>query len=152
LTSLTVTKNKAGVKGGGLFISSATTTRPEILNSIIAGNLFSQMQPEDNGIDVSGDAKSEGFNLIGVREGGTEWVASDRTGEWGAALDPLLDPMGPMDNGGLTKTIKLMTGSIAYQNGKPGLAGTKDQRGYTRRNDATHRVSMGAYDPDALAP
>jgi predicted outer membrane repeat protein len=152
LTSLTVTKNTAGVKGGGLLISSSTTTPPEVLNSIIAENLFSQMQPAANGIDVSGNADSKGFNLIGVKEGGTEWVASDRTGQWGAALDPLLDPNGPMNNGGLTKTIKLMAGSVAYQNGKPGLAGTKDQRGYTRRNDATHRVSIGAFDPDAQAP
>jgi hypothetical protein len=124
-----------------------------ITNSIIAGNFFSQARPPANGADVFGAVTSGGFNLIGVREGAlSNWHADDLLGNAAAPLDPSLDLNGPADNGGSTWTIKLRPESLAYQRGKPGLAGETDQRRYTRRDDASHHVTIGAYDPDALAP
>jgi hypothetical protein len=149
LTSLTVYQNTAGTKGGGLYINllSVNPTKPQIHNSIIAGNTNDGVAAD--GIDVYGDVSSQGFNLIGVKDGSSGWIASDYKGTAANPLPAGLDPNGLADNGGPTQTIKLLTSSQGYRNGDPNLAGTTDQRGYTRQ---TGKVSIGAYDPDATAP
>ena len=157
LTSLTVYQNEATTNGGGLWISAATGVpglRPQLTNNIIAGNYIDD--PPTDGPDVSGNALSLGFNLIGETDGSgnTVWLSNDIKGTSTNPKSPGLAPGGPTDNGGLTFTIKLVSGSLAYENGNPvlgkgpGKQNTTDQRGYIRQL----AVSIGAYDPDATAP
>ena len=99
---------------------------------------------------MSGNALSLGFNLIGETDGGnTVWLSNDIKGTSANPQSPGLDPNGPTDNGGLTFTIKLVTGSKAYHNGNPA-------RGRFRRTP-TGLYSLGhirnnkpsaLYDPD----
>jgi predicted outer membrane repeat protein len=147
LTSLTVTANDARFSGGGVWLDPGMTgaLAVQVGNSIIAKNT-----PEGGTLapDISGTVRSLRFNLIGIADGSNGWTGDDITGTSGSPKDPGLDPNGPTDNGGLTYTIKPVQGSLAYRAGNPALAGTQDQRGYTRQ--AT--VSIGAYDPDATHP
>jgi predicted outer membrane repeat protein len=150
LTSLTIYQNSAADFGGGLFIWSGARA-PKFDNSIIAGNTVSG--PAADGPDVYGTVNSLGYNLVGEgglpnqppRDGNTGWIASDYVGSDTNRMPAGLDPNGLADNGGPTETIKLLTTSQGYRNGDPGLKGTQDQRGYTRKT----YVSIGAYDPDA---
>jgi predicted outer membrane repeat protein len=157
LTSLTVTKNFAQQAGGGLYTlytgPANGNVYPKVRNSIIAGNLITTAA--SNGFDVKGRVLSLGFNLVGIGEGSeNSFGQSDYVGTAANPKDPGLDSNGLTNNGGPTQTIKVLTTSVAYQHGDPNLAGTTDQRGigYTRRSDDTHKVTIGAYDPDATTP
>jgi hypothetical protein len=152
LTSLTMYQNLAITDGGGLWINVTGAAAPQVWNSIIAGN--QNETSANNGYDVFGPVSSQGFNLIGQTEGSSGWRSSDYKGSAANPLDPKLDTHGLQDNGGPTQTIKLLTTSQGYENGDPTLANAsdplnKDQRGYTRQQN---KVSIGAYDPDAVAP
>jgi hypothetical protein len=88
--------------------------------------------------DVSGSFASAGFNLIGKRDGSTGFTiaATDQTGTIASPLNPMLDPLGLQNNGGITKSIALLPGSPAIDKGTSnGLTGvlTMDQRGATFR-------------------
>ena len=73
---------------------------------------------------------SQGYNLIGQRDGSQGWLPSDLTGTSADPLDPLLGPL--QDNGGLTLTHAPLLGSPALGAGDPSLDGTPDQRGSLR--------------------
>jgi len=119
--SLTGAPGAAG--GGGVNAPGAQS----IHNSIVAGNTGSASSP-----DVSGTVTSQGWNLIGITNGSSGWTASDLKGSAAAPLDPKLGPV--QDNGGLTPTIALLSGSPAIDQGKSsGL--TTDQRGRPRSFD-----------------
>ena len=104
--------------GGGIETTNTTVT---IKSSIIALNSATV------GPDVRGSFTSGGFNFIGTKDGSTGFTAvTDKTG------DPQLDPNGLQNNGGPTKTIALLPGSLAIDQGtSAGLTGnlTTDQRG-----------------------
>jgi hypothetical protein len=95
-------------------------------------------------VDVYGSFISQGYNLIGIRDGSAGFTAStDQTGTCAgpnpgcnAPLDPQFesDSLGPIfkNNGGLTQTFALLPGSPAIDKGTSnGLNGvlTTDQRG-----------------------
>ena len=80
--------------------------------------------------DVKGPVMSQGYNLIGQRDGSQGWLPSDLTGTSADPLDPLLGPL--QDNGGLTLTHAPLLGSPALGAGDPSLDGTPDQRGSLR--------------------
>jgi hypothetical protein len=164
LTSLTVYENQAATAGGGLYenLSGSSAATLLLRNSIIAGDIIEN--PPEFGPDVlvagiTTSFKSLGYNFIGVGDNGTGIMAYPWTGDdhWGTAANPLvpaLDPNGLQWNGGPTETLKLLTtANGGYHMGDPTLAGTTDQRGYTRvSNPPTTDISVGAYDPDATAP
>ena len=112
----------------------ASSTPPSIVkvrSTIIALN---KVEAGGSNPDASGTFTSQGFNLIGKKDGSTGFTApTDQTGTIAAPLDPKLDPLGPRNNGGPTQTIALLFGSPAIDKGsgevQPGLFLLTDQRG-----------------------
>ncbi len=163
-------------RGGGIW-NNSTTMR--IINSTITGNFSAsnggtgvghpQLTPSvttivqntiiannNNGTssDVSGDNfTSSGHNLVRNNPAGTGFgVAGDIIG-----VDPLLAAGGPQDNGGPTKTVALLAGSPAINNGSNALA--VDQNGFRLRFDQRggcffrvvgNTVDIGAFETDAV--
>src|SRR5438067_2144796 len=139
--------------GGGIFNATGGVT---VKSSIIA---LSRVVADDGTVgsnpDASGSFTSQGFNLIGKRDGSTGFTQStDQTGTVASPLDPKLDPAGFRDNGGPTGTVALLPGSPAIDKGTShcstcGLTGvlTTDQRdvGFPRTFDdpATLNASGG---------
>jgi CSLREA domain-containing protein len=111
--------------GGGLVKVKSTIIA---LNSVIAQDGASGSNP-----DVSGTFTSQGFNLIGIRDGSTGFATelADQTGAIASPLDPKLS--GLQNNGGPTETSALLCGSPAIDKGssevQPGLFLIMDQRG-----------------------
>ncbi len=158
VTNSTLVGNTAHGLGGGIFNFEILT----VTNCTIAGNtaaesgvsgssfgggirtsfdapatvkssLIAQNTAADGGPDVSGEFNSSGFNLLGQSDESTGFIdPTDQTGTTAAPLDPLLDPNGLQDNGGLTQTVALLFGSPAIDKGTSnGLTGglSADQRG-----------------------
>jgi hypothetical protein len=124
ISSNSATADAATYSAGGGIWSSGTS---RIGNSIVAGN-SGGMSP-----DGSGSFVSDGFNLIGERDGSTGFTAiSDQTGTIAAPLDPKLGPL--QNNGGPTATRALLTGSPAIDAGISGNL-LSDQRGAARTHD-----------------
>lgn len=139
------------------FATGAAATHAGALslgNTIVAGNTdrFSEADADvggtpatDAALPGAGSVTSLGHNLIGVTSD-TFWAASDLTG---SVLTPLSAGLGPLaNNGGPTKTRKLLIGSPAYNNGDNALAATfgltTDQRYFPRVRGGT--VDMGAFE------
>ncbi|MCP4155319.1 MAG: hypothetical protein GY757_46765 [bacterium] len=122
----TVTNNTTGAKGstgvslggcGGGFYATATV---DIRNSILAGNTTAT---GGIGPDGNGTLDSQGYNLIQDATGCT--ITGSLTGNL-TGVDPLLGPLA--DNGGLTYTHALLTGSPAIDAGFN--ESTTDQRDF----------------------
>ncbi|OKH36400.1 hypothetical protein NIES2119_17310 [[Phormidium ambiguum] IAM M-71] len=143
--------------GGGIFIQSGTVT---VKNTIVAANIdnspFGGINP-----DFSGNLTSQGYNLIG--NVGTQNFSSNTTGdlygdpnnttnknigatEFITTIDPKLDPLG--NNGGLTQTHALQTGSLAINAGDPAFAPPPDtdQRGAGFDRIQGSRIDIGAFE------
>ena len=83
--------------------------------------------------DVTGVFSSRGGNLIGIADtshGFENQVNGDWVGTPSNAIDPKLAALS--FNGGVTKTIALLSGSLAIDNGTAENAPLIDQRGYRR--------------------
>ncbi|MEP6810157.1 MAG: choice-of-anchor Q domain-containing protein, partial [Chthoniobacterales bacterium] len=109
--------------GGGM----AGPGTNNIRSSIVALNTATSSGP-----DVNDTFISEGFNLIGQRNGSSGFTAAtDQTGTVASPLDPQLDPAGLKANGGPTQTIALLFGSPALDKGiaQPSFGHPTDQRG-----------------------
>ena len=110
--------------GGGIYRDGGTVT---VKNSIISNNSATTSGP-----DVYGTFISQGFNLIGKKDGSTGFnIATDLKGTVNAPLDPKLGLL--QNNGGPAQTMALLPGSPAIDKGTSvSLAGTTltaDQRG-----------------------
>ncbi len=99
-----------------------------IKNSIVALNASAGVA------DVNGSFTSLGFNLIGKTDAGSPGFTqpTDHKGTVASPLDPKLDPAGVKNNGGLTATIALLSGSLAINAANATNAPLRDQRGYIR--------------------
>ncbi len=129
LRNSTIVNNTAPI-GGGI---SGDTGGPKftIANTIIAQN---------NAVtdaDASGTVISNGNNLIGNSAGSGGWLSSDILN-----VDPRLSPLA--NNGGLTPTHALLSGSPAINAGNNAGAPATDQRGFARINGAI--IDIGAYE------
>ncbi len=137
LASCTVTGNSTTDRYDGVGGIAADGT-VELLNTIVAGNISRAGKP-----DVFGTLHSLGYNLIGVDDGVTNWMATDQVGTAANPLDPGLDVLG--DYGGPTPTIPLLAGSPAMNAGDPSWLGAPDQRGVVRGGG----VNVGAFQATA---
>ena len=123
ISQSTITNNTAAADlGSGIASNGDSATHTEITSSILAGNLGTDV---DLAFASSNSFQSNGHNLIGT---------GSATGEFSVIGDqvigttsPLLDPLA--DNGGITKTHALLTGSLALDAGN--AAQNTDQRGLT---------------------
>jgi uncharacterized delta-60 repeat protein/CSLREA domain-containing protein len=157
LTNVTVTNNRSdsnnsgGELGGGIFHGGGTVT---LSNTIVAGNFRGTGSTAD---DISGSVDlTSSFNLIGTGGAGglTNGVNNNQVNVANAALGPLAN------NGGLTFTHALLTGSSALDAGSNALSDssglTNDQRGagFSRKADSadantTQTVDIGAFEAHA---
>ena len=150
VTHSTLSSNSTNGGGGGIGNNGSTVT---VKSCIIALNTGSNSIP-----DVSGIFTSDGFNLIGRRDGSAGFGApSDQTGTVALPLDPKLDPAGLQNNGGPTQTIALLFGSPAIDKGTNTSRGgtlTTDQRGtgfprtfdYPSITNARDGTDVGAFE------
>jgi CSLREA domain-containing protein len=134
LTNVTITANRAdadndgGGSGGGIRIGGGTLT---LHNTLVAGNFRGTGTVCD---DVSGPiVAASSFNLIGDGTGLTgisDGVGGNQIGAADAPIDPRLGPLA--NNGGLTLTHALLTGSPALDRAFFFGAPATDQRGVGR--------------------
>src|ERR1051325_1085094 len=114
--------------GGGVYTGDCSCG-PVFSSDIIAKHTV--VGAKTDGPDIFNEAPvdSHGYNLIGKSDGSIGFTQpTDQKGTVATPLDPKLDPAGLQNNGGPTKTIKLVTGSPAIDKGiSNGL--TTDQRG-----------------------
>ena len=141
-----------GTLGGGIYNDSQATGSATIKSTIIArsaANCNDQFPSCQSISDVAGSFTSQGFNLIGSRDGSTGFTTvTDITGTSSSPVDPQLDPSGLQINGGPLETVALLSGSPAIDKGTSnGLTGTliTDQRGvgYKRRIDKSSPNATG---------
>jgi fibronectin-binding autotransporter adhesin len=147
-------------RAGGIFRSSDAPVN--IRNTIVAQNLATTSAPDVYG---SGTAfTSQGHNLIGIIDGTTGWITDandpnrDYTGTAASPLPPgLVDPgdgsFSPVNNGGPTNTVALLSTSAAVDRGDDVVLGspynlTTDQRGpgFSRKLGA--HTDIGAFELD----
>jgi CSLREA domain-containing protein len=118
-------------KGGGI---SDTWSVVTIHNSVVARN-FNGTGTRASDLEGTADAASSS-NLIGV-DTGLSGISNGTNGNLigapGAPIDPLLGPLS--DNGGLTQTHALLSGSPAIDSGDDSLCPAADQRGVLRPHD-----------------
>jgi hypothetical protein len=166
VSSCTITGNEANARGlaavsgagigGGIL--NGSTRQVYLWNSIIAGNTdnrsFSTTAP-----DISGDVRSEDYNLIGNGQGATITRFSgpliDLVGTISSPIDPRLGPLA--NNGGPTQTHALLFNSPAIDAARSSAPGSglfacpeTDQRGFARNadgnGDGKSVCDMGAFE------
>lgn len=122
----------AGAAGAARGAGVRTTTSTiAFVNCLVAQNSLDSIMPA-NGPDLFGAIVSQGYNLVGITNGSTGWIASDKLGNDITPLDPLIEPV--QANGGWTPTMALLPGSPAIDQGKA-IGLVIDQRGLTRPYD-----------------
>jgi hypothetical protein len=149
LNNTTITGNNS-MSGGGIkfyndYIGNFAFT---IKNSLVAGNTST-----GTGLDCSGPISSAGYNLIGNNSDcAFAAITGDLVGTGANPINARLNPL--QDNGGLTFTHALGTGSPAIDAGNPAAPGSganaclaTDQRGISRPVGA--HCDMGAYEGSA---
>jgi CSLREA domain-containing protein len=154
LTNCTISgnfiSNSPNRGAGGILVTAPGTVK--VKNTLIAKNTATgfNVRPE-----LSGTFVSQGFNLVGDPSGSDGFNApTDHTGTFSAALDPKLDPEGLQNNGGPTKTIALLFGSPAIDQGAAGIDPitgmtlTTDQRGegFARKFDDPNVTNASSLD------
>jgi hypothetical protein len=138
----TISGNSAQTGAGGIF----STGRLSVANSTIAGNPGGGVGSGGGTASLRGTllAGNSGGNCAGAVGDGGSNLSFPADGSCPAGFahgDPKLDPAGPADNGGPTKTIALLPGSAAIDAesagqcldlSTPALALGTDQRGLPR--------------------
>jgi len=136
LINCTIAGNTGEVGGGGIQSSNGGTF--QLIDTIVSNN------SSPNGPDCSGTFTSNGYNFIGIQNGGTGFsdnVNHDIVGTAATPRNPFLGPL--QDNGGPTKTRALLSGSTAIEAGNSSVSNTTDQRGFARRVDSPTIVNVG---------
>lgn len=133
----TISGNKGGIyqQSGAVWLQ----------NTILAGNTLSGFTQ-----DCKGEIRSAGYVLFGSNSGCAIYLnTGDLVGNLEKPINPRLGTL--RNNGGLTLTRALLTGSPAISAGNPAVPGsgsntclTTDQRGIARTGQG--RCDMGAYE------
>jgi hypothetical protein len=140
----TITNNTApSGEGSGVSSSEGTSTRTEVLSTIISANA------NNNDVEVDGDTtnsfKSSGYNLIG---GGDAIAAFNKSGDQRGIPDPGLGLL--INNGGPTQTHAVLKGSRAIDRGPLKGCPATDQRDKPRPQNGdgkgTSRCDIGAFE------
>jgi fibronectin-binding autotransporter adhesin len=133
VTDSTIARNQAGERGGGLLVIG--TAKATLLATILAGN----SAPPGAGPDCRGTVHTAGHNLVG-KTSGCNYLAGP-----GDQLNknPMLGAL--QSNGGPTKTMALLAGSLAIDAIlKTACPFHVDQRGVKRPQGP--RCDIGAYE------
>ena len=138
----TFAANTADSDGGSIYnlvydAHTARTAQTTLHNTIVANDLSPTDLASNKTAYISpspvgtADASVGDFNFVTVA------AAREQGSVTGTALtgDPLLDPAGLRDNGGLTQTIALQPGSPAIDAGHAATGESADQRGAPRPAD-----------------
>jgi hypothetical protein len=146
--------------GGGIYKSSDSPVN--IRNTIVAQNLAPTVG-EDVYSGNNNPVASQGHNLIGITNGSTGWntTANDPNPDFtGTAAQPLVpglvDPDGsfsPVNNGGPTNTVALLSTSAAIDRGDDVVLSapynfTTDQRGPGFARKLAAHTDIGAFELD----
>lgn len=147
INNSTIADNHAlGLNGGGFHSEYKVIT---LNNTIVADNTAAVSAPDILGFATGSHSLIENTNGVTI-QGGVNFI----TGQ-----DPGLLPLN--DNGGLTQTHALSSGSLAIDAGDPAFnpnsfspALTLDQRGSARvadgNNDSTIQIDIGAYEAESV--
>jgi hypothetical protein len=134
-------------RGRDVYITANLASATAVINN-------SMLEPTDQ-MDSSFTDFSAGGGAGTSSTGGNNLIHS--AGNFGGSFstaDPMLDPNGPQDNGGLTPTIALLAGSPAIDAGSnsvPNLPAT-DQRGFPRPDAVGTNVDIGAFESAQVQP
>jgi predicted outer membrane repeat protein len=140
LRAATLTGNSAPGDGGGIYAGGASVIT--VSDTLLANNTAAGLGPA---CGQGGTSIADGGHNIAFP------ADPDFCPAGFAAVDPLLDPAGPVDNGGPTPTVKLLAGSPAIDaipNGDCGSL-TTDQRGLPRPSPAGGACDIGAFEVQA---
>jgi len=124
-------------QGGGICVSNLAS----IENTLIADN---KAPASPFTTDVCGKFSSLGHNLVGIGTTNGVLIGADLYGGVSNPLDPGLSELA--NNGGITPTCALITGSLAIDAGDDGVLDTiaVDQRGVARPSGS--HVDIGAFE------
>lgn len=139
----TIVDNTNTSGGGGLEVTTGAVT---VRGSIMAGNTGSSAAAADYAV-ATGTLTDQGGNVIGIEDGSVFTHADTQTGDSTAPLDPVLGPL--TDNGGLTPTHALLTGSPAIDEGGSVGVPSEDQRNAPRN---VGPADAGSYEFGAQVP
>ena len=143
VTFCTITQN-SGATGGGIATTSAGTIT--VTGSIITQNTGGSAADADYMV-ATGSIFDAGGNVIGVEDGAVFNNAGTQTGSSTTPLNAMLGVLG--DNGGLTRTHALLTGSPAINMGGATGVPATDQRNAPRNVGA---ADAGAFEFGAVVP
>jgi hypothetical protein len=149
ITGGTGIQSNGNIQGGGVFSSSNTGSSSSFRNNIVAENSALQ------GSDVFGTFFNATNNLIGIGEpttGITNGVNGNLVGSVSTLLNPMLAAIA--DNGGLTETRAVLSGSPAINAGNNSAAVNPlssqtlqfDQRNFERFFPVGGTIDIGAYE------
>jgi hypothetical protein len=151
-TSVTVTANRdntngSSFTGAGISVPSTSVSKPELHNTLVAGNFNGATGLSRD--DVAGQVGAgSDYNLVGDGNGLsglTDGVNGNQVGTHANPINPLLGTLG--NYGGPTHTVPLLAASPALNAGDPAQLGTADQRGLVRSGG----VNIGAFQASAAA-
>ncbi len=139
---VTLTQNSAdtnlddvGEVGGGLYLDADALFPSTVnLHNSVIGNNFGAALPSDISVNTSSAILSQGFNLIGVRDGADAFFptgAPNANDDWvGSRAAPVIAGLDALaDNGGSTRTHAPSPGSLLVDHGEC-PDDLRDQRGY----------------------
>jgi hypothetical protein len=136
LTNVTFSGNSADVAGGAMTSFAPTGTSSPTLNNVI---LWGDIAPDGPEVYDFGGTPTIDYSVV---DGGCGSISSATCGTGNLSADPKLDPSGPANNGGSTRTIALMYGSSAIDVGT--TCSAFDQRGLARPVNSI--CDIGAYE------
>jgi predicted outer membrane repeat protein len=136
--------NEAMAAGGGIYITGGVII--DLFSTIVAGNIA----PVGANISaVEGTIVRASFNLIGD-DAGHSILHNFQNNQVGTVLNPLNPGLGPIaNNGGPTRTLALLKGSLALNTGDNPRLLEFDQRGAGFVRTYGAQTDIGAYECSA---